>query len=44
VIKGQFGYFKVRYRGIANNAAQMLALFAMPNLWMSRLRFLPATG
>jgi IS5 family transposase len=44
VIKRQFGYIKVRYRGLAKNAAQVLTLFALSNLWMSRRRLLPATG
>jgi len=44
VIKRQFGYMKVRYRGIAKNAAQVLTLFALSNLWMARRRFLPAAG
>ena len=44
VIKRQFGYAKVRYRGIAKNAAQVLALFALSNLWMSRRRLLSAAG
>ena len=36
VIKRQFGYTKVRYRGLAKNAAQLLTLFALGNLWMAR--------
>jgi IS5 family transposase len=44
VIKRQFGYTKVRYRGIAKNAAQVLTLFALSNLWMARRRLLPAAG
>lgn len=44
VIKRQFGYMKVRYRGLAKNAAQVLMLFALSNLWMSRRRLLPAAG
>ena len=44
VIKRQFGYMKVRYRGIAKNAAQVLTLFALSNLWMARRRLLPAAG
>ncbi len=44
VIKRQFGYTKVRYRGLAKNAAQVLTLFALSNLWMARRRLLPATG
>ena len=44
VIKRQFGFAKVRYRGIAKNAAQVLTLFALSNLWMSRGRLMPAAG
>jgi len=44
VIKRQFGYIKVRYRGLAKNTAQVLTLFALSNLWMSRRQLLPATG
>ena len=44
VIKRQFGYTKVRYRGLAKNAAQVLTLFALSNLWMARRRLLPTTG
>lgn len=31
VIKRQFGYTKVRYRGLAKNTAQVLTLFALSN-------------
>jgi len=44
VIKRQFGYTMVRYRGLAKNAAQVLTLFALSNLWMARRQLLPATG
>lgn len=44
VIKRQFGYVKVRYRGLAKNAAQVLTLFALSNLWMKRKQLLPNTG
>ena len=44
VVKRQFGYTKVRYRGLAKNAAQVLTLFALSNLWMARRRLLPTTG
>lgn len=44
VVKRQFGYTKVRYRGLAKNAAQVLTLFALSNLWMARRRLLPAAG
>jgi IS5 family transposase len=36
VIKRQFGYMKVRYRGLAKNGAQVETLFALSNLWMVR--------
>lgn len=36
VIKRQFGYVKVRYRGLAKNTAQLQTLFALSNLWMAR--------
>ena len=44
VVKRQFGYTKVRYRGLAKNTAQVLTLFALSNLWMARRKLLPATG
>jgi IS5 family transposase len=43
VIKRQFGFMKVRYRGLAKNTAQLTTLFALSNLWMAR-RTLLATG
>ena len=36
VIKRQFGFTKVRYRGLAKNTAQVITLFALSNLWMAR--------
>ena len=36
VIKRQFGFLKVRYRGLAKNTAQIVTLFALSNLWMAR--------
>ena len=44
VIKRQFGYTKVRFRGLAKNAAQMVTLFALSNLWMARRHLLGAQG
>ncbi|MBO9842915.1 transposase, partial [Xanthomonas phaseoli] len=44
VIKRQFGYVKVRYRGLAKNTAQMLMLFALSNLWLKRKEFITAAG
>ena len=38
VIKHQFGYTKVRYRGLAKNTAQLYTLFMLSNLWMVRKR------
>lgn len=38
VIKCQFGFVKVRYRGLAKNTAQLVTLFALSNLWMARKR------
>jgi len=43
VVKRQFGYTKVRYRGLAKNTAQLRTLFALANLWMAR-RELMNTG
>lgn len=40
VIKLQFGYRKVRYRGLAKNTAQLHTLFALSNLWMARRKLL----
>jgi len=40
VIKCQFGFTKVRYKGLAKNTAQLITLFALSNLWMTRKRIL----
>ena len=42
VIKQQFGFAKVRYRGLAKNTARLNMLFAMSNLWMVRKVILQA--
>jgi IS5 family transposase len=42
VIKRQFGFNKVRYRGLAKNTAQIVTLFALSNLWMARRTLLRA--
>ncbi|KPB73332.1 ISPssy transposase [Pseudomonas syringae pv. maculicola] len=42
VIKRQFGYTKVRFRGLAKNNAQQTTMFALSNLWMVRKRLLNA--
>lgn len=40
VIKRQFGYVKVRFRGLMKNTAQLTTLFALSNLWMARKRLM----
>jgi IS5 family transposase len=40
VLKQQFGYVKVRYRGLKKNPAQIVMLFALGNLWMARHKLL----
>jgi IS5 family transposase len=44
VIKQQFGYAKVRYRGLAKNTARLTMMFALGNLWMARRQLLEARG
>lgn len=43
ILKRQFGYTKVRYRGLAKNTAQLFTLFALGNLFQVR-RALQASG
>jgi IS5 family transposase len=42
VIKRQFGFVKVRYRGLAKNTAHLKTLFALSNLWMVRHKLMGA--
>ena len=42
VMKCQFGYRRVRYRGIAKNGAQVFALLALANLYLARGRLASA--
>lgn len=42
VIKRQFGFVKVRYRGLKKNTAQLTTLFVLSNLWMARRKLLDA--
>ena len=44
VLKRQFGFTKVRYRGLAKNTAQIITLFALGNLWMARRSLMQAQG
>ncbi len=43
VIKRQFGFTKVRYRGLNKNTAQITTLFALSNLWMTRRELMGQT-
>jgi IS5 family transposase len=40
VIKRQFGFVKVKYRGMAKNTANLVTLFTLSNLWMARKRLM----
>ena len=44
VIKRQFGYAGVRYRGLKKNTAQIVTLFPLSNLWMVRHKSMAAQG
>ena len=44
VLKRQFGYVKVRNRGLAKNTAQIVTLFALANLWMARRQLMGIQG
>lgn len=41
VVKHQWGFRKVRYRGLAKNRVRVYALFALANLFLVRRRILP---
>ena len=41
VMKRQFGFDRVRYRGLAKNANRMFACFALVNLYIARKRLAP---
>ena len=42
VIKCQFGYTKVRFKGLMKNTAQIVTLFALANLYLARWRLMAA--
>ena len=42
VVERQFGFMKVRYRGLKKHTAQLTTLFALSNLWMVRDKLLSA--
>ena len=44
VLKRQFGFTKVRYRGLKKNTAQIVTLFALSNLWMARRQLMGEQG
>lgn len=44
IVKQQFGYAKVRYRGLAKNTARLKMLCALGNLWMARRQLMGAQG
>ncbi|WP_286955298.1 transposase, partial [Pseudomonas sp. UBA7233] len=44
VIKRQFGYTKVRFRGLLKNTTQLVTLFALANLWMARRHLITNAG
>ena len=44
VIKRQFGFVKVRFKGLAKNTAQIVTLFALANLWLVRKKLLALAG
>jgi len=44
VIKRQFGFVKVRYRGLKKNTLQLKTLFALSNLWMARHPLMATQG
>ena len=44
VVKRQFGFVKVRFRGLAKNAAHVVTLFALSNLWMARKKLIAMMG
>jgi IS5 family transposase len=44
VLKQQFGFLKVRYRGLKKNTGQIVMLYALANLWLARRRLLVLMG
>lgn len=44
VVKRQFGFQKVRFKGLLKNTVQVITLFALSILWMARRRLMGLTG
>ncbi|MGC2201724.1 MAG: transposase, partial [Stellaceae bacterium] len=42
IVKRQFGYTKVRYRGLAKNTAQVMVLIGLANLYALRRKLIAA--
>ena len=42
IVKRQFGYTRVRYRGLAKNTAQVMVLIGLANLYALRRRLVAA--
>jgi IS5 family transposase len=41
VIKHQWGFTKVRYRGLAKNTERLFTAFALANLYLLRRKLMP---
>jgi IS5 family transposase len=44
VIKRQFDYQELRFKGLAKNIVKILTLFALSNLWMARKKLMSIAG
>ena len=44
VLKKEWGFEKVRFKGLAKNTAHVITLFALSNLWMVRSKLLDDAG
>jgi hypothetical protein len=44
VIKRQFGFVKVRYRGLMKNTTRLATLFALSKLWIARGKLMEVAG
>jgi IS5 family transposase len=44
VIKRQFGFVKVRYRGLMKNTPRLATLFARSKLWIARGKLMEVAG
>ena len=44
MLKRQFGYVRVHYRGLKKNTLQLKTLFALSNQWMVRHRLMATQG